>query len=309
LHQQQEYQQERKTISLPLKKLIIFIINSKLNMIAYSKLSIKILLLFLLCSFFEVRSNAQICTDLRDGVFYSYPKNTAKQYVITRQGEYQKEIDLVTGDTTLWKVSWLNDCTYCLTYISGSAKLTGEIKTLLESHKLVTKIESISGDFYTYFFYLDKAAGKYLLTDTIWSQKKSVVANNTLFEFVPANTSIKKLNFNRKSPYALLYVYRPAKFAGSKGEYILYFDGNIMCASKNGVAYIFKIFKEGDFKLSAKLFNQKEVTQNINIKFGQQIYLKAGLKFILTNASGWRPDLLIIDPEKGSDEFSEIEMP
>lgn len=265
-------------------------------------------LLLLLSLFYAITSSAQIqtCTELKDGIFYSYPKNSDKQYEIKRNGDYQEEIDLATGDTSKWKVAWINDCTYSLIYLSGSTTLKDDMKAFMKSHKLVTVIENISGDFYTYKLYIDKAVGKFILSDTIWAQKKPVVTNNTLFESVSEKQYIKKLN--SKNDYALLYVYRPGKFAGSKGEYILYFDDNIMCISKNKSAYIFKIFKEGNFKLSAKLYNQKEVTQNIEIKLGQKFYLKAGVKFVATTASGWRPDLLIIDSEKGSDEFSEIEV-
>ncbi|MDB5277609.1 MAG: hypothetical protein JWR61_2564 [Ferruginibacter sp.] len=228
-----------------------------------------LLLLLLACLIFE-KDLAQVknCKDVNEGVFYSYPKNTSKQYQLNRKDDIQKETDLATGDSSLWKVSWLNDCTYSLTYISGSAKLTEEMKSFSGAHHLVTKIETVTNDFYSYQIFIDKVAGKYLLADTIWTQKKSGPTNNTLFEAIPANVSGKKINFTSKSPFALLYVYRPARFAGSKGEYNLYFDDNIICSSKNGVAYVFKVFKEGNFKLSAKLFNQKETTQNINIKFG-----------------------------------------
>lgn len=190
----------------------------------------------------------------------------------------------------------------------NGAKLAGDIKNLLESQKLVTKIESITGDFYTYFFYLDKVAGKYLLTDTIWSQKKSVVANNTLFEFVPPNTFNKKLNFNSKSPCALLYVYRPAKFVGKKVDYLLYFDENIMCTAKNGTGYIFKVFKEGNFNLSARIYNEKDVTVNVNIKFGKKMYVQTEFKTISFDTNYLRPKFLMVEEEKGSEEFSEIEM-
>jgi len=267
-------------------------------------------LLFLLFGFSTMEVIAQIknCEDIKNGVFYSYPKNVSKQYQLTRKGDIQKETDLITGDSSIWKVTWLNDCSYSLAYISGSVKITNEMKTFAESHNLVTKIETITGDFYSYHIYIDKVAGKYLLADTIWFQKKSAVVNNTLFEAVPPNTSNKKLNFNSKSPYALLYVYRPAKFVGKKVDYLLYFDENIMCTAKNATGYIFKVFKEGNFNLSAKIYDEKDITVNVNIKLGEKIYVHTQFKTISFDTNYLRPKLMIVDEEKGSEEFSEIEM-
>jgi hypothetical protein len=270
----------------------------------------KSLMLFLLILPYTSVTIAQIktCKELKEGVFYSYPKNSSKQYQLTRKGDIQTEKDLSTGDSSLWKISWLNDCTYSLYFISGSAKLTDESRTFAKAHSLITKIESTTDDFYSYHIYIDKVAGKYLLADTIWFQKKLVAANNTMFEHVPATTSLKKINFSSKSPFALLYVYRPHKFIAGKVDYLLYFDENIMCTSKNGTGYIFKIFKEGDFNLLARIYNEKDVTLNVHIKFGDKVFVKSEFKTISFDTNGLRPKLLVIDAEKGSEEFSAIEV-
>lgn len=270
----------------------------------------KNLLLLFLTLPYSVRTFAQTrtCTEIRDGVFYSYPKNSSKQYQLIRKGDIQTEKDLSNGDSTLWKITWLNDCTYSLAFISGGAKLTDEIKTFAKSHSLITKIEAITADFYAYHIYVDKVAGKYLLADTIWFQKKSAASNGTLFEAVPSNTSMKKINFSSKSPFALLYVYRPDKFIARKVGYVLYFDENIMCTSANGSGYIFKILKEGDFNLSARIYNEKDVTITVHIKFGEKVYVRSDFKTFSLNTNGLRPKLLLVDAEKGSEEFSSIEV-
>jgi hypothetical protein len=182
------------------------------------------------------------------------------------------------------------------------------MKTFSGSHNLVTRIESVKNDFYSYRIYIDKIAGRYLFADTIWFQKKSVVVNNTLFEAVPANTSNKKLNFNSTPPYGLLYMYRTAKSVGRKADYLLYFDENIMCTAKNATGYIFKVFKQGHFNLSARIYSEKDVTVNINIKFGETIYVKIEFKTISFDTNYLRPKLLTVEAEKGSEEFSAIEM-
>ena len=68
-------------------------------------------LLFLLFGFSTMEFIAQMknCEDIKNGVFYSYPKNVSKQYQLTRKGDIQKETDLITGDSSIWKVTWLND--------------------------------------------------------------------------------------------------------------------------------------------------------------------------------------------------------
>lgn len=227
------------------------------------------------------------------------------QYADMRNGDIQSEKNLITGDSSLWKIKWQNDCTYTMQYISGNIKMSVEQVVFFQTHKILTKIETVTAEYYVYKTYIDKAAGAFITADTMWMQPKIIPGNNKLFEQVLTNAALKKLKFSDTSSYALLYVYRPGRFTGSKGEYIVYFDDNAMCVSKNNTALIFKIFKEGSFKLSAKLFTQKLIEEKIEIEFGKSYYLKAGLKFTGTTGSGWKPDMKIVEEAKGVEEFLE----
>src|ERR1700712_750551 len=62
------------------------------------------------------------CADLRNGIFYNYPKNTKEQYVDRREDDIVHEISLTTGDTSDWKIKWIGDCTYALKYLTGNVK-------------------------------------------------------------------------------------------------------------------------------------------------------------------------------------------
>lgn len=265
-------------------------------------------LLYLLtaCTVYSQPSK-QDCDQFRNGTFYSYPKNSMDQYADIRNGDFQSEKNLITGDSSLWKINWHNDCTYTMQYISGNIKMSVEQVDFFQTHKILTKIETVNPDYYVYKTYIDKALGAFITTDTMWMQPKLIPGNNKVFEQVPANIALKKLKFSDTSSYALLYVYRPGRFTGSKGEYIVYFDDNAMCVSKNNTALIFKIFKEGSFKLSAKLFTQKVIEEKIEIEFGKKYYLNAGLKFTGTTGSGWRPDMKMVEEAKGAEGFLEAQ--
>jgi hypothetical protein len=49
----------------------------------------------------QVTAQIKTCEDLKNGVFYSYPKNASEQYQLTRKGDIQKETDLITSDSSM----------------------------------------------------------------------------------------------------------------------------------------------------------------------------------------------------------------
>ena len=69
-------------------------------------LKLKILILFV-CFLFATCLRAQTkltCQDVHEGIFYNYPKNSPDKYVDIREGDNVRERNLVTGDTSLWKM-------------------------------------------------------------------------------------------------------------------------------------------------------------------------------------------------------------
>lgn len=80
----------------------------------------RVLLLLLLAftTAAQAQTESSSCEKLQAGLFYYYAKDNF-DYAFIREGDMQKEVNLSTGDTTLWAIKWKNDCTYTLKYISG----------------------------------------------------------------------------------------------------------------------------------------------------------------------------------------------
>ena len=95
-----------------------------------------LLIIFLLA--FPTIANCQTksltCADLKNGVFYSYPKNTSDRYFSIREGAVQREANLTNGDTTIWQVNWLTDCSYALKYVSGAKTAPKEVLDVLKKY-------------------------------------------------------------------------------------------------------------------------------------------------------------------------------
>lgn len=250
------------------------------------------------------QSNKTECISVKNGIFFSYPKNSNDKYVCKREGTYQHEKNLVTGDTTVYKVDWINDCEYVLKFITSNAKMSAAEKDFWDKHKLVYTIIRVAENYYTFNGYADKSSNLVLVTDTMWLNEKINQVSNQLIQQVKNETVLKKSHFSDTSQYAVLCLYRTGKFAASQVDMLVYFDNNLICDSKNGSAFIFKILKEGSFQLSSvSNMNKKSFELPLNIKFGQKYYVNASAKFAVNLNSTYVPVLKLIDADKGAEEF------
>ena len=248
-----------------------------------------------------------ICKELKSGIFNSYPKNSSDHYLINRSDEFQKEVNTKTGDTVLWKINWISDCTYSLQYISGSEKVTPELSEFYKQHKVVYQIQIATADYYIFKASADKASNTVFQTDTVWMKEKLSIPNNNLFTEIIKLSILKKLHFSDTSTYAVLYVYRSGKTFCMAVDNIIYFDDNIMCVTKNQSAYVFKILKEGIFNIVGKMGGKQSLIK-MEVQFGKKYYLKSASKFGHCNLeSCCRPELAFINNDKGETEFDEAQ--
>lgn len=264
--------------------------------------------LLITLAFVTVTLNAQNqkadCSALKGGIFYSYPKNSADKYLTKREGEYQYERNLYTGDTMVYKIEWLSGCKYALRFVSTNAKLTADEKDFWQGHKLVYDIITVTEDYYTFKGYIDKTSNLPISTDTMWIKEKPVAISNELIQPVKSEMALKKAHFSDTSKYAVLYIYRTGRFAASLVDMFIYFDDNLICDSENKSAFIFKVVKEGNYKLmSVSNMNKKSVELPLSIKFGQKYYVNSSAKFAMNMKSTYIPLLTLVDAEKGEDEF------
>ena len=286
------------------------------NILAKNKFSlllilpIKIALLagfYLLPLFSHAQNKALTCADLKNGVFHCYPVTINKHYLIRKDGEYQLETDLADGDSTLWKVNWVNDCTYTLKYISGG-KMEEDVLKVLKKHKLAYKITRVTSEYYTYTGYIDNTDNNPIQADTMWLTEKVNIINNALFSQIDNEGVLKKNHFSDTSKYAVLYVYRPGKITNSLGNYLLYFSDNLLCVAKNKSGYIFKILKEGKYNISSRLYKDEAAVQ-LDVKFGKTYYVKSMINWAITSRLyNFKLEMALVKPETGSDEFDKVNL-
>jgi Gram-negative bacterial TonB protein C-terminal len=117
------------------------------------------------------------CSQLKEGIFYSYPKYSLDRYVITRTGDLQQEIDVTGGDTSIWKLNWVAPCSYTLQFISG-AKYEASLQALYKKHKIFVHIYGSNNNYYVYKAYRDSQSGVETDADTIWI-KDNLAARKT----------------------------------------------------------------------------------------------------------------------------------
>ena len=266
----------------------------------------KFVFIFVLFPFIsKAQNNKLTCAEIKKGVFHFYPKNLSNHFLIIREDDIAHEIDLATGDTSVWEIKWTDDCVYSTKFISGSQKKDDNTLSFLKRHKFVFDVLNITDDYYVFKGYTDKISDLPIMSDTIWFNEKATVVNHELFKQVP--NSVGKPVINDTSKYALLYVYRPGKITNSLGNYIIYFDDNVMCAAKNNTGYLFKIFKEGNFGIKSKLYKD-ESSVNVNIKFGKIYYAKSMIHWGLYKLYNFKLEMENVDAATGESDIEKVKL-
>lgn len=253
------------------------------------------------------QSKKLTCLELRSGIFHNYSKNGKEHFVCRREEEYQYETNLTRGDSVVWKINWVDDCTYTLKYISGTGVADDATMKILKKHKLAYEVTKLSDNYYVYKGYLDNTSGTLFESDTMWVSEKAIVTNNELFEQLPNESLLRKQHFGDTSKYAVVYIYRPGKFTNSIGNYLIYCNDNVMCAVKNRSGYIFKIFKEGKVSFRSKLLKDESAV-TVDIKFGKTYYVKSMIHWAITSRLyNFRLEMATVTQEKGAEEFEKVD--
>ena len=269
------------------------------------KKTVAVTVLLLLCYCGEAQTKLN-CKEIHEGVFYNYPKNSADQFVDTREGDYVHENNLATGDTSLWKIKWNDDCTYTLTLVDLNGKSEQQSRDAMKKHKLVFTIDKLTDDYYTYAVFLDRTSNLPFATDTMWRHEKVNIVNNELFKQIPSGQVFKKPVVSDTAKYALLYIYRPGKTALSFTNYLVYFDNNIMCEAQNSSGFVFKIMKEGTFELKSRIYKD-ECSLPLHIHFGNTYFVKTFMKWgMYKGMSNSKLQNQLIDPVDGWADFQNI---
>jgi hypothetical protein len=246
------------------------------------------------------------CAYLKTGIYYSYPRNTSTRYICVRDGDREKEIDMDTGDSSVWQIQWLDDCSYTMKYLSGNDELKPRDQQFLDKHIIALRIEKSTTDYYVYSAHADKISKRSYATDTFWLHEKSLVVSNQPFQFIRNELFLTKTHFSDTSRYAVIYLYRPGKLTNSWAVVPVYCNDTLLWIAHNRTGTLIKVTREGVLELTSKVF--KDVSSvKVDVRFGQKYYIKSmihwgfssrGYNFILEMAA--------IKPEMGQPEFEQV---
>lgn len=106
----------------------------------------------------------------------------------------------------------------------------------------------------------------------------------------------------KKANCAIFYIYRPKSRKISFASFTININDSAVCKIKSNNRYIVKIYKTGPTEIWARSEKRSSVT--LNVETGKAYYLKCHVK---KGFAGEIPDLQLIDPEKGAEEFDEAE--
>jgi hypothetical protein len=248
------------------------------------------------------QATAPACDGLKDGIFYNYPKNSTERIMQVRKGDLAKEVTIGQKDTLSWRIKWQDNCTYSLTYISGKIG-SKQMRDFVQQHTLAFRIETVTADYYVYTGYYDDAKkGLSYSKDTMWLHEQLAPTNSVFLIQVTNLAQFKRAHFSDTSRYALLYIYRPAKFIGFGASYPMYFDNSIMCVVPNKSGFMFQVRKEGIYSIRGPGGEIAEV--KVDIKLGKSYYVKTILRSSLFD--GQRSEAIVMPEDKGKEEFSEV---
>jgi hypothetical protein len=239
------------------------------------------------------------CSDLKEGTYFTYPKNTQDHWKSERTGNFQKETNLGTGDTSTWQVKWQNNCRYTMKYIAGGKDLKKEEQDFVHKHVLAFEINSVTPDYYIFSEYIDKVEKTPFLVDTMWRKEKTIVADKRVYMEVQYK-DIRKMHFKDTSQYALLYIYRSSKLVCSLVDYLVTANDVAMCSMKTKTAYVFKVTKEGKIHLTGSNGNKKS-SVDLDIQFGNKYYLNCDIHWSMDRCI---PDLSLTEKGKGEADFA-----
>jgi len=119
------------------------------------------------------------CNQYKFGKFYIYNKVNKERVNIERKDSFQVETNAATGDVTIMKVYWKNDCEYELVFNYMTPKEISKAKRPIPvveaSADIPLRIKILSGTD-DYYIYEAKKQGFKPLRDTVWLVKENLRA-------------------------------------------------------------------------------------------------------------------------------------
>jgi hypothetical protein len=108
------------------------------------------------------------CADLKECIVYSRSQDKHQPYKILITRSTLKQVNLTTGDSSVWEIHWVEECGFTIKYLAGNDSLNQGQKYYLQDHAIALKIESITPDYYLYTAYRDRIGRRPYAQDTLW---------------------------------------------------------------------------------------------------------------------------------------------
>jgi hypothetical protein len=247
------------------------------------------------------------CANLREGVFYSYPKRNHERYVCIRGGSTEVETNLDTGDSSVWEIQWQDDCRYTMAFLSGNDRGTKGQQKFLAKHRLAMRVEKITDDYYVYAAYADRVGKLFFSRDTFWLHEK-VPAGNGRFTYISSQEALQKAHFSDTSGYAVIYLYRPGHFTLSLSSYPVYCNDTLVWMAHNRWGCMVKIQKEGEVVLTSKLFKDKS-TVRLDVRFGHVYFIRSAIHWgLYSRLYNFKLEMAAVPAEQGQPEFGAVDI-
>lgn len=264
------------------------------------------LIIFLIIPIIHRAQTIPTCASLKNITAYFYPKNSTDAYLEVIAGDRAVETMATTGDSSVWEVKWTGDCSFTQKYIGGSIAMPEGTLKFLKKNKLRYDVDNVTAEYFTFKVYVDKQKAVPIQEDTMWFKERPIKMNSVLVDRVTDPSEPQRAHFRDTSQYALLYVYRPGKFAMSGVNNPVYLDDNLICITTSNSSYIFKIKKEGMHEVKTKLFKNESVV-NLNVQFGKSYYIKSmmHLRFTLSDKN-FNVEVAQMDNATGAREFGGV---
>jgi hypothetical protein len=112
------------------------------------------------------------CESVKQGIFHFYQDNGKYHSVVIRKDSIQTEVNLTTGDSTCWKISWISDCEFKCSFISGSKIKTQQEIDFYKTSILKFNIIKTTKEYYIYDASLTVGNDAKHFTDTMWLHPK-----------------------------------------------------------------------------------------------------------------------------------------
>jgi hypothetical protein len=249
------------------------------------------------------------CSSLRNSISYTYWPESSESFITIIEGNKLTDIVGNLHDTVIYRIDWVDSCTFSMQYLSGGNKLPKKILDFNKDHIFYNKIDKITDEYVVSRMFQDKPKGRMLKRDTSWFSPKVALAKSSSFEKISGPLFDKKTSRSDSADYALVYVYRPNKFWLLLSSYPFYFDDEVMSMIENNSGYVFKVKKEGIHQFTSRLFQDND-SVSVDIRFGQKYFIKPWIEWGLKKR-GYNFKLHvehIADQATGAAEFDNVKM-